>query len=273
MRRPSVFLAVLAWVAGSLAGIPARSAPHAPHVSEVRVERVKPARPKHTTLAFLKDNRDFIRGQLDRLRQHARDGHDAAQEIDPRYLAYQDMLAAIAAGADSVTAAEAERQRHTLMASVTRLGDLEAQLDQMERQLTAQRARLGVLQTDFTGDQRTALVIVVAGYPQSTTVTEIAISLEDGARWLVPLTSEHQSALRDGGVVQVFHEFVEPRQQVVEIAATVAGRPGPERGFITLEPARNGVTFLRMNLSRLSEPAGMTADTWLHDSRLPDSDG
>jgi hypothetical protein len=237
--------------------------------SEVHIERIKPKREKHPTLRFLKENRDFIRARFDLLREEPGKRAQVAEELDPRYLAYQQMLAAVMAGTDSVNTAEAERQRQQLMASVTMLGDLEAQLDQIERALAAQRLRLGMLQEDFTGDQRTALVIVVGGHPADGALTEIVVTLEDGQRTQVPLTPEHQASLRRGGVIQVFHRFVEPREQMIEVEVASSGRPEADRGYVTLEPARNQITFLRLNLTDLHGKSGMSASTWLHDTRVP----
>ncbi len=241
--------------------------------AEVRIERIKPKREKHPTLRFLKENRGFIRARFDLLREKPGEHVETAAEIDPRYLAYQEMLAAVLAGTDSVNTAESERQRLELMASVTMLGSLEAQLDQIERALAAQRVRLGMLQEDFTGDQRTALVVVVGGHPAEGALTEITVTLEDGAQVQVPLTPEHQASLRRGGVIQVFHAFVEPREQVIEIAVTGQGRPEADRGFVTLEPARDRITFLRLNLTGVHGSSGMSASTWLHDTRVPAVDG
>ncbi|HYM82495.1 MAG TPA: hypothetical protein VEY91_13920 [Candidatus Limnocylindria bacterium] len=244
--------------------------------TSVKLERIKPKKEKHATLQFLKDNRDFIRARFDLLRQQPVERQLAAAEIDPRYLGYRDMLASILAAKDSVAAAEDARQRRDLLASVTDLGDLESQLDLMERQLGQQRERLGVLQKDFTGDQQTALVVVVSGYPKDVALSEIAITLEDGDTLSVPLSAEQQTSLRQGGVVQVFHGFVEPREQIIEVGVTSDQWPSGDSGFLTLEPMRDRLTFLRLDLSTVIPVGGavsISASTWLHDARIPSGDG
>ena len=136
-----------------------------PDAAAIRVERVKPEKEKHPTLRFLKENRDFIRGRFDLLRQRPIAGRGETAAVDPRFLAYQSMLAGVLGARDSVASAEERRSRLTLLASVTQLGDLESELDGMERLLAAQRDRLTVLQADFTGHQQTALAVVITVDP------------------------------------------------------------------------------------------------------------
>jgi hypothetical protein len=270
-RRPvRVFVALALAVTAGLGGL--APAARAEVVTDVRLERVKPKKEKHATFRFLKDNRDFIRARFDLLRQQPIERRLAAAQIDPRYLAYQDLLASILTSKDSVAMAEDARQRRDLLASVTELGDLESQLDLMERQLGRQRERLAVLQEDFTGDQETALVVVVSGYPKDVALSEIVITLEDGDTLRVALSGEQQTSLREGGVVQVFHGFVEPREQIIEVGITSELWPAGDSGFLTLEPLRDRLTFLRLDLTTVVPAGGavsISASTWLHDARNP----
>ena len=124
---------------------------------EVRVQRVKPDRPKLPILRFLAANRDYLRAELDRLRvSHVRVRGEAAA-IDPRFLRYGEMVAAAHAAGDSAAAADSARAGRELFASVTELGGLEDELDLLDRALARQRERLGVLQADYAGEQRTSL--------------------------------------------------------------------------------------------------------------------
>jgi hypothetical protein len=248
----------------------------APIETVVEVERARPQPEAHATLRFLKSNRDFIRGRLDLLRQRALARRGESAEIDARWLAYQRMLADIHAARDTVGAAETALRRLQLLESVTQLGRLEAQLDLMDRQLAEQRARLGVLQDDFAGDQRTALMVVLRGHPHEVALTEIAITIADGATVRVPLTSEQRGALERGGVVEIFHGFVEPREQVIEVTVTGAPWPTGESAFIRLEPARDHLTFLKLDLSALAPGragTGIRASTWLHDGEMRSAGG
>ncbi|HKQ59162.1 MAG TPA: hypothetical protein VJY35_14975 [Candidatus Eisenbacteria bacterium] len=280
MARPPVHpmacaraLAVLATVV--IFTVPAHVA-RAQEVQTVEVERIRPRKEKTPTLSFLKDNIDFIRSRFDLLRQKPGDKVGDAGDIDPRFLAYQEMLRDLMAARDSVSVAGDSLERQSLLASITELGKLENQLDLMDGLLAAQRARLGVLQDDFTGRQLTSLVVVLSGFPIDAAVSRVTITLEDGDTLSVPLSAEHMASLQHGGVVEVFHGFVEPREQVVEVAIAGDRWPAGNAGFVSLDPARDRITFLRLDLSRVRPDGGaasIEATTWLHETGLPLGDG
>ena len=260
-----------ALLVASLVPAAARAADDEP-VTEVRVEREKPHKDKYPTLRFLKANRDFIRAREDRLTEKPVDRKGQAEAIDPRFLAYRDMLARIRAGRDSIGRLDDQRQREQLLASVTELGALEQQLDQMDRQLTDQRERLAVLEKDFTGDQRTALMVVVSGYPASAGISGLGITLEDGATLNVALTDEQKQTLRQGGVVQVFHGLIEPRDQVVTVSLAGDRWPSGDQGYVRLDPARDRLTLLKLDLSTLQPNQGaasIQASSWIHNAGAP----
>jgi hypothetical protein len=273
--------ALLAGAAAMTAADPAPVSP-APAATEVEVERIRPKEPKLPSLTFLRENRDFIRARFDLLRERPAEGRGDAVAFDPRWLAWERMLAAIHAARESVAFVHNDVERRQLLASITELGRLEDQLDAMDRQLALQSERLRVLEEDFTGAQRTALMVVLSGDPGDD-VVEVAVTLEGGGRLSVPLYVEQREALRRGGVVQVFHGFVEPRRQVIEIG--VAGPPWPagDRGYVTLEPARDRLTFLRLafgaGASAESAPsavrgaASIRAFTWLHEPKRSPAGG
>jgi hypothetical protein len=241
-------------------------------VTEVRVERLRPKKPKVETLRFLKDNREFIRSRFDALRLQTFPRSGVAADIDPRFLRYPQLLAAVFADRDSVRLLGDAWKRRELLARIAELGTLEDQLDALDRLLAEQRTRLGILQDDFTGDQRTALIVVLSGDPAGVPLTGVTVALEDGSRVTVPLGATERESLRQGGVVQVFHGFVEPREQVVEVALAGEGWPQGDAGFVTLEPQRNRLTLLRLDLSHVDGSHGATGiqgTTWLHDTKLP----
>jgi hypothetical protein len=252
----------------------ARAADDVPRA--VTVERVRPEQDKRPTLRFLKENRDFIRARFDLLRQKPGGQIGDAGEIDPRFLAYQQMLRDLMAARDSVAAADDSLARCQLLASINQLSRLEDQLDLMDRVLADQRTRLGILQEDFAGRQETALMVVVSGWSPEAPVTGVRLTLEGGDTLTVPLTPEQRLSLQKGGVVQVFHGFVEPREQVVEVAITGDRWPAGDAGYVTLDPARDRLTLLRLDLSTLRSDQGVPsiqANTWLHDARLHPGDG
>lgn len=271
-----------AWVTCAVtvlaAGATLLSAPpvaRAQEVTEVKVERLKPKKEEHPTLQFLKENRDFIRARFDLLREktHARQ-RDAA-DIDPRFLAYQKMLAEIHTARESVVVANSQQQRPELFASITQLGAVESRLDVMEHLLADQRARLGVLQADFTGDQQTALVVVVTGQPTDAGLAGIGIALDDREPLSVALSPEQRAALERGGAVEVFHGFVEPREQVIKISVAGDRWTTSEAGYATLDPTRDRITLLRLDLSGMDAGRGapsIQASTWLHSAGTPFGD-
>ncbi len=236
----------------------------------VELERVRPKREHYPTLRFLKENRDFIRARFDLMREKLVAGKGSAEAIDPRYLAYSRMLGEIRADGDSVALAARSRSGLDLLTSITQLGQLEAELDLMDRKLAQQRERLGVLQADFTGRQKTELIVVVSGYPKAAGLDELAVTPEDAAPLVLALTPEQRETLRTGGVVQVFHGFVEPRVQSLALRITGEQWPGGDSAFVRLDPPRDRITMLRLHLAPLDTrgAASIEATTWLHDEQL-----
>ena len=243
-----------------------------PSVTTVHIEREQPRKERTPTLRFLKANRDFIRARFDKLRQESREQAAGADELDPRFLRYRQMLSEVAAGKDSVSASLDARERAALFASVGDLAALERELDLMERMLDAQRARLGVLQKDFAGRQRTELDIVVTGGTLAGRIDSVAVVLEDGTRIAAAIDSTQRAALKHGATFEVFHGLIEPREQVIDVAFLGDGWSRTGHGFITLEPARDRITFLKLDLSQSSPARGITsviAGTWLLDPQPP----
>lgn len=252
---------------GLATAAPAKAA-SAPAV--VQLERVRPKREHYPTLRFLKENRDFIRARFDLMREKRVAGQGSAQPIDPRYLAYSRMLDEIQADGDSVAIAARSRAGLDLLTSITQLGQLEAEMDLMDRKLAQQRERLGVLQADFTGQQKTELIVVVSGDPQAASIDEIAVTPEDGAPRVLTLTPEQRETLRTGGVLQVFHGFAEPRAQSLALRITGGQWPAGDSAFVRLEPPRDRITMVRLHLAPLDTrgAASIQATTWLHDEQL-----
>jgi hypothetical protein len=247
-----------------------------PPPAEVRLERAKPMREKYPTLRFLRENRDFIRGRYDRLRERPVERAGDATAIDPRFLTYRELLAGLDRGADSLARAEDERGRHDLFASVTELGSLETELDQMEETLDAQRGRLAVLEKDFTAHPATEMLVVLSGLPPGTDLASVTLELEDGGAVTLPLGDAERAALRAGGMVEVLHVFVEPRAQSVRVAVAGAAWPAGDSGWLPLEPARDRLNVVRLDLSGLGPATGITgirAATWVHDAPSLSIDG
>jgi len=274
-HQPSLILGLLL-VLGSAGPATAAKVADGSTVTTITIERERPVKDKLPTLRFLRANRDFIRARFDRLKQTSREQHVGAGAIDPRFLEYRQLLSAIASGKDSVSRASDAREREGVFTSVEDLARLEHELDQMERLLDAQRARLGVLQSDFAGRQRTELDLMITGATLAGRVDSVRVTLEDGTSTASAVTETQRGSLQHGGVLEVFRGLVEPREQVVEIALMGEGWSATGHGFVTLEPVRDRLTFLKLDLSQAKPVLGigsLTASAWLLDPNLESSLG
>lgn len=262
-------LAVLA-----LAALPA--APRADDAPvEVRVERVKPKQEKLPTLRFLKENRDFIRQRFDLLRERPLDVHADADPVDPRFLAYREMLAAATAATDSAETLAEHDERTRLLASIRDLATLEDRLDALENLLNQQHARLAQIEQDFTGRQRTELIVLVRGVPAAP-AEGLTLAIDGAAARQVSIEPGERSALEDGGVMQVFHACVEPREQTVELRIGGAAWNAAPAGYLTLTPERDRLTLLEIDLSGAAPAdggAGVHVRAWRHAPVEPPTGG
>ena len=272
--RPTLVLILIAALpaAPALAADPAATAAHVPvtaatnafdpgaPVTEIKVDRVRPVREQHPTLRFLRENRDFLRARLDLMRATRSEHPGTPDALDPRWLSYQAILSGAGAASDSVGAASDREARRTLLEHIGQLSDLENELDGMDRVLDAQAGRLKVLDADFAGHQQTALVILLQGHPAAGTPAALTIAFEDSTVLHVTLTQEQREALLGGGIAELWHGFVEPREQVV--ALTVEQGGASENGWMTLTPARDQLTFLRIDFGGLGAD-GLRAGSWV----------
>ena len=280
---PLVLLVSLLAPPARAADAPATTSPATPPPAvapappaEVRLERVKPVHEKYATLRFLRENRDFIRGRYDHLREQPVDRKGEAAAIDPRFLAYRELLASLDRSRDSLTGREDERARHALFASVTELGSLETELDGMERALGDQRGRLATLERDFTGNPTTEVLVVLSGLPADLDLASVTLELEDGGALTLPLGAAEREALRGGGLVEILHAYVEPRAQMVRVGVAGSAWPSGDSGWLPLDPARDRLNVIRLDLDGLGRTTGITgihAATWVHDAASLSIDG
>jgi hypothetical protein len=270
-------LALATWPSWGYAEDPAPTPAPAPeNPTDVRLERVKPAREKPATMRFLKANRAFIRGRYDVVHEHPVDSKGGAVAVDPRFLAYQRLLASVNAGRDTVAADDAAARQREYLARIGELADLESQLDRMERQLVEQRDRLGVVQADFSGHPMTELIVVASGDPGESAPATLSVALESGDTVVTALNDDQRRTLARGGVVELYRGFVEPREQTLELTLTGGGWPAADHGWLNLDPPRDRITLVRFDLATARPAtgvAGIRASTWLHDGRLPAGNG
>jgi hypothetical protein len=261
---PYAFLALLASVPLT-ASASEKDADTDKVVESVEVKQAQIKQPKHPTLQFLKDNRVFLRAQLDRLRLQITRVHTGEGELlDARYLRLKEMSDAIAAARDTVRADRKLTAERELLDSVTQLGDLESQLTQMERLVAEQQTRLLALEADFLGHQETALVILLKGFSGKPAPTSIVLA-EENDIVRVALTPDQQASLEKGGIAQIYHEFVEPRPHVYAVNFTGGPWDGTQAVAVDVEPTRDRLTFLELDcgeLDRNRESLGLLTNTW-----------
>ena len=265
MLRITIITAITCLTVGISASSASGPVPDEETVETTEVKTRKTKKRDHDSLRFLRDNRDFLRAQLDRLRLETRfERRGAAEDLDPRYLRLQEMAAAIAAARDTVDHQGADLERRQLMQSVSELRDLEWQLDVMDSLLTDQGARLTWVEEDFLGRQETALVVLVKGADEKPAPTGLIIS--DGEETLTVVLDETQRlSLARGGLVQIDHRLVEPRAHTLAVSLTGPGWENHGESVIQIDAVRDRMTFLELDLSSLDTQQPTVAlgvDVW-----------
>ena len=235
-------------------------------VETIEVKRAEQKGPEHPSLRFLKDHRVFLRARLDELRtQTTRTRSDEAELLDERLLMFEQMAAAIAASRDTVAAQHHAVGERDTLSSVTQLAALEAQLDLIEGLLSDQRRRLLMLEEDFLGHQETALVILVKGLTGKSHVPESIVLTEENDVVEVALAPAQRTSLQQGGIAQIYHEFVEPREHLFEVGFTGSEWAGSESVPVQVDAARDRITFLELDLSQLQygrDQSGLRTSVW-----------
>lgn len=246
MNKIILRLLLLAIVVAPLRVAGAEDAP-AP-TQRVEVKRLKVDEPGEPSLVFLRENRVFLRAELDRLRQLVKStGEGTAEVLDARLLRLREMAAAVAAARDTTGDAAAALAARERLESVAEIAALESHLDLLESLTAAQKQRLAWLEGDFLGQQRTALVIVVGGFAGRQAPDSLTVG-EGDRSWRVAFTPGQRQALEQGGIAQVHHAFVEPRMHEFSLVFTGGGWEAAEPVVIPVETPRDRLTFLEIDL-------------------------
>ncbi len=81
----------------------------------------------------------------------------------------------------------------------------------------------------------------------------------------VPLTAAQQASLRNGGVAQIYHRFVEPRDHVYGVAFAGEAWASTAPVEVPVTTDRDRITFVELDLSGLApQPGdiGLVAKVW-----------
>lgn len=251
---PAALLVLFAAGSGVAAAAPAAGDVTAATVETRRVEvkRLKVDGPDRPSLVFLKENRVFLRAELDRLRQLVKVTRDDRGDLlDPRLLRLREMAAEVAAARDTLGDAEAALAARHRLESVAEIVGLEAQLDLMETLLAAQEERLTAIEADYLGEQRTALVVVVGGFA-GRPAPEAVVLAEGDRSWRVAFTAPQRLALEQGGIAQVHHEHVEPRTHAFGLTFEGEDWVQAPPVVVSVETPRDRLTFLEIDLGGTS---------------------
>ncbi len=230
------------------AGAGGDAAPAAVETHRVEVRRLKVDAPERPSLVFLRENRVFLRAELDRLRQLLKVTRAGEGEVlDPRLLRLRELAAEAAAAGDTIGAAEAALAARRRLESVAEIAGLEARLAGLEGQLAAQAERLASVEADYLGEQRTALVVVVGGFV-GRPAPAAAVLAEGERSWRIEFTPPQRLALEQGGVAQIHHAHVEPRSHEYSLAFEGDGWSQVPPAVVSVETPRDRLTFLEFDL-------------------------
>ncbi len=244
-----------------LSAFPAVVAADGETAGDVKVEHRSVQENDLNSLRFLRANRDFLRTRLDRLLQRPDPaGRGVANLLDKRHLLLRSIMAEIDAARDSVRSENASLERQDLMESIEHLAKLDSQLTLMDRLLDDQESRLRIIDDDLRGNQNTALIILLKGLPSGFEPDAVDIDESDGPSLRVSLAPETRAALRRGGIAQIYHEYVEPREHELRIGLGGQG----EIRFLVDTPL-DQLSFLQLDLAHVvdsSDLNGIQARIW-----------
>lgn len=244
--------------------LPAQAAASDPEIRETTVDfAVKRQKQddQPQTLRFLHANRNFLRSELDRLQTHRLVHETGARDLTAREKYLISHGEALRADQDSLRAAVVAAHRSDYLQSAADLLAFEEHLDELEGLLESQNQRLRSLEADFVGRQKTALALYVTGLPASD-ATAILVSDVAGDEWQIQLDAAQRAALRNGATAQLLHEFVEPRPTAYALALQHDDGSSEALGSIQLDPARDRLTFVEVDLSTAPQNGSPVVRSW-----------
>ena len=235
-----------------------------PDAAPVKVEREKPDRTKKPSLLFLQENLDFLRSQIDGVYWSEEARAERAGAIDPTWIRYLELDHELDSATDQLDREAADLATDRLLESVGELAEVESRIQSLAALLDDHEARLTELHEDYVDDHVTSLVVLASGYPDWR-LDGLRLRRDDGRETVVSLDRELESVLHQGGVIEIDHEFVEPREQVLELVIPASTDQEGMSVYLRLDPARDRLHFLQLDLStfRLGEDtSAWKGETW-----------
>ncbi len=220
----------------------------------VKVRREKPDRLKKPTLRFLQENLDFLRAQIDGLHWEA-DRHDAdGSVVDPTWMRYLELQQAAERSVSDVERIGEESRQRELLESVAELVAVEESLQHLSSALDGHEQRLQELHEDYVEDHVTSLVILLQGTVDPG-IQMATLAREDGRVVDVSFDGAIAGSLESGAIVELDHDFVEPRWQWLELS--FGGAASIEPVYLEIEPLRDQLNFVQIDLGsvRATSPA------------------
>ncbi|MEZ4650283.1 MAG: hypothetical protein R3E97_16165 [Candidatus Eisenbacteria bacterium] len=241
-----------------------------PDAVPVKVEREKPDRTKKPSLRFLQENLDFLRGQIDGVywSEEPRDG--AANAIDPSWIRYLELDRDVDSATEQLDREAADLASDRLLESVGELAEVEARIRALAMLLDEHDARLTELHEDYVEDHVTSLVVLASGYPDWQ-LDGLRLRRDDGRETAVALDRELESVLHRGGVIELDHEFIEPREQVLELVIPASTDQAGRSVYLRIDPERDRLHFLQLDLATFrlgDDTSAWKAETWSRPTSL-----
>jgi hypothetical protein len=227
----------------------------------IEIQRVKPEQPQKPTLRFLHENLEFLRARLDPLREVREIETQRMGELDPALLRYLALGRSLAADEQRRAQLEANgADREALLESVRAIAAFEQELDRISALLDSAAVRVGILEEDFLQRQETVLLCLVRG-GNSGLPDQITLRSEDGRSANLVIDASDARVLQNGGMVQIWHDFLEPRKQTLQLSLGSSTR-GTDIGYMQLDPGRDRLNVLEIDLS---QGVGLAqASVWWH---------
>jgi hypothetical protein len=230
----------------------------------VQVTRVEEKDSKIQTLRFLEENLDFFRAQLDLLRMTFGEDHFGyGENLDRRSLLLLELLAEGRAQEDSAASMAQQDRARRLMESVAEMTAVEKEMDTMEEMLRQQRERLARLEEDFRGRQETALIVLMSGIPSGGVPEEVLFQEEGGDSYRISLSNIDADALREGGLAQLLHSFVEPRELRYAVSWKGPGGESSPALPVVVVPERDRLNFVELDFAKIDPQGSIPAHVWV----------